>query len=93
MDSILFVGNSYTYYNNLPRLFSLLASDNRQTVRCDAVTQGARKLTQYRNAADAYTEKLVTLLSERRYRVAFLQEQSILPLTGLLSARRCLQPR
>jgi hypothetical protein len=82
MSSILFVGNSYTYYNDLPGMLSRLAAENGHEVQVDSVTKGARKLTQYQNAEDPYTQKLVALLAERHYAAAFLQEQSILPLTG-----------
>ena len=82
MDTVLFIGNSYTYYNDLPGIFSRLASENGHEIQVDAVTKGARKLVQYQNAEDPYTEKLVALLGEKHYSVAVLQEQSVLPLTG-----------
>lgn len=82
MDSVLFIGNSYTYYNDLPGMLSRLAAENGREIQVDAVTKGARKLVQYQNAEDPYTEKLAALLGERHYSVAVLQEQSILPLTG-----------
>ena len=82
MESVLFIGNSYTYYNDLPSLFAALAEENGHAVRVDSVTKGARKLSEYRKEDDPYTEALHALLSERNYAVAILQEQSLLPLTG-----------
>ena len=82
MESILFVGNSYTYYNDLPKLFEALARENRREIRVDSVTKGARKLSEFRKSEDPYTEKLAALLCAHHYAATFLQEQSILPLNG-----------
>ena len=51
MESILFVGNSYTYYHDLPQLFCSLACENGHEVRVDSVTKGARRLTRTENTA------------------------------------------
>ena len=77
--NILFVGNSYTYYNDMPVIFQALARENGKDVTVTAVTKGARRLDAYRFTEDATTQKLVDALAQQRYDVCFLQEQSVLP--------------
>ena len=76
---ILFVGNSYTYYNDLPAIFQTLARANGKDVNTFAVTKGARRLDAYRFSEDVTTQKLVDAVAQRQYDVCFLQEQSVLP--------------
>ena len=77
--NILFIGNSYTYYNDMPTIFQALARENGKDVTVTAVTKGARRLDAYRFTEDATTQKLVDALAQQRYDVCFLQEQSVLP--------------
>ncbi len=76
--NILFVGNSYTFYNDMPEMFEKLANDNGKNVNVYSVTKGGRKLVDY-ETADETTAKLQEALDERRYDVCIIQEQSILP--------------
>lgn len=76
--NILFVGNSYTFYNDMPEMFEKLANDNGKNVNVYSVTKGGRKLVDY-ETADETTEKLQEALDERCYDVCIIQEQSILP--------------
>lgn len=78
--NILFIGNSYTYYNDMPALFERLAKENGLDVSVWSVTKGGRKLIEYTNCDDTVTVALNALLSERRYDAVVLQEQSLLPL-------------
>jgi len=77
---ILFIGNSYTYYNDLPKIFKELADNNEKEVQVDSVTKGGRKL--YENLSDGDEKRLIIddLLSKNKYDILFLQEQSYLPL-------------
>lgn len=78
---VLFIGNSYTYNSNMPKLFEALAIENGRDVTAYAVTQGGRKLFQYAECDDATTRELAAQLAARRYDVCFIQEQSLLPAT------------
>lgn len=78
--NILFIGNSYTFYNDLPVLFEQLAKENGKDVTVHSVTKGARKLIAYENAEDPITAKLDALLAEERFDVCIIQEQSVLPI-------------
>lgn len=75
---ILFIGNSYTYYNDLPAIFSALCEENGQSVDTASVTKGGWKLHQYLDVENEYAEALRAHLPEE-FDVIFLQEQSLLP--------------
>ena len=85
--NILFIGNSYTYFSDLPALFSSLCAVNGHDVRVDSVTCGGRRLHENLNAFcndfnpdDDYSKKISELVEENEYDVLFLQEQSCLPI-------------
>ena len=84
--NILFVGNSYTYFFDLPSLFADLCRANGHDVRVDSVTAGGRELheclTEFYsdlNVGDPLGKKISELLEEVEYDVLILQEQSCLP--------------
>ncbi|MGM9636697.1 MAG: hypothetical protein ACI3YK_01785 [Eubacteriales bacterium] len=76
---VLFVGNSYTFYNDLPSRFEKLARENGREVTAFSVTEGGRKLVRYQDPSDPYTQKLEDVLAQEHFDVAFLQEFSVLP--------------
>lgn len=78
---ILFVGNSYTFCNEMPRLFEGIAIANGRNVHVYSVVKGGRKLFENVSVQDEVTAHLDALLNERHFDICFLQEQSILPLT------------
>lgn len=77
---ILFVGNSYTYYNDMPKLFCALAQENGKDVLVDSVTKGGRKLYENLAPEDEYCQKIASLCRKNTYDVLILQEQSYFPL-------------
>lgn len=78
--NILFVGNSYTYYNEMPALFEKLCRENGRDVTVYSVTKGGRELRAYGDSADETTAALDALVREHKFDICFLQEQSTLPL-------------
>lgn len=78
--NILFIGNSYTYYNDMPAILEQLARDNGKDVTVTAVTKGGRKLIAYKDPYDPTTAKLREAL-DKHYDICVLQEQSVLPIT------------
>ncbi len=78
--NILFIGNSYTYYNDLDVLFEKLCRENGKEVNASRVTAGGRKLFQFKDGDDPVTQELISALQQCQYDVCFLQEQSILPI-------------
>jgi len=77
--NILFIGNSYTFYNDLPSMFEGLAKENGKNVCTFSITEGGRRLIKFQDQEDPYTKKLESLLAKEYFDVVFLQEQSILP--------------
>ena len=84
--NVLFIGNSYTYFFDLPALFADLCRQNGRTVHVDAVTAGGRKLHECLDETheklhptDGLAVRIAELLGEVKYDVLILQEQSCLP--------------
>lgn len=76
---ILFIGNSYTFYNDLPKMFEALAKDNGKDVEAFSVTEGGMELLYFKEDCDV-TRALDKLLSERCYDVCYIQEESTMPM-------------
>lgn len=52
---ILFIGNSYTYFYDMPKLFEGLARANGKNVQVYSVTEGVRKLYSFARVAEHST--------------------------------------
>ena len=78
--NVLFIGNSYTYYNDMPLILAALAKENGKELHVDAVTKGGRKLYANLMEGDEYLQQILALCAEKTYDVLFLQEQSYFPL-------------
>src|SRR5271169_3959760 len=72
---ILFIGNSYTYFNNLPEIFSRLAMAGQPglSVETTAITVGGSTLAQHRQRGAAQKA-----IREGHWDYVVLQEQSAL---------------
>ena len=79
--SILFIGNSYTYYNDMPTdIFEKFAEAAGYKVEVTAITKGAHKLYQFADPTDEYGAKVEKALTgTKKYDFVILQEQSIRP--------------
>ncbi|MBR4867654.1 MAG: hypothetical protein IKU10_00730 [Clostridia bacterium] len=77
--NVLFIGNSYTYCNDMPKLFEQLANSNGKNITVHSVTEGGRRLRDYADDKDPITVMLDALLFEQKFDICFIQEQSILP--------------
>ncbi len=73
---ILFIGNSYTYFSDMPKILSALLTDSGIENRVDAVTVGGRKLYENLSPKDAAHEQIRTLCAQGTYDAVILQEQS-----------------
>lgn len=67
---VLFVGNSLTYVNNLPAVFTALAQDNGHPARADMLVKGGATLAQWQ-ASGAVT----VALAAHHYDFVVLQER------------------
>ncbi len=77
---ILFVGNSYTYVNDVPALVAQLAEENGVDAEVCSVTKGGWKLHRYLDLQDEYAEKFEQAMKIGPYDAVILQEQSLTPL-------------
>ena len=79
--SILFIGNSYTYYNEMPKtIFKTYLEAAGYEVEVDSITKGGYKLSQFADPRDEYGARVeATLTGEKTYDYVILQEQSIRP--------------
>lgn len=75
---ILFIGNSYTFYNDMPKMFEAVANENGKDVTVFSVTKGGRKLYEYVDTVDEYSEQLDELLNNHKFDICFIQEYSTL---------------
>ncbi|MBP3307928.1 MAG: hypothetical protein J6L90_00645 [Clostridia bacterium] len=72
---ILFIGNSYTYFNGLPETFEALARENGRECEALSVTKGGRHL--YENlSGDETAKSLDEILEKYKIDTLVLQEQS-----------------
>ena len=55
---ILFIGNSYIFYNDLAGMLQQLCRDNGKDVTVSSVTRGGRRLYRYEDESDPVTQAL-----------------------------------
>ena len=73
----LFVGNSFTYYNDIPTLTQNICRDLGYDITCDSITKGAHTLEKFADKNDEFGSKVYTKLnSTKDYDYLILQEQS-----------------
>ena len=75
---VLFIGNSYTFFNDMPTLLESLAGENSKELTQDSVTKGGRRLYENLEEGDEHGERIKALVSENDYDALILQEQSFL---------------
>lgn len=78
---ILFIGNSYTFYNDMPTAyFETMAKNCGYDVRVESITKGAYTLEKFADPADSYGSLVNNALTGgSQYDYVILQEQSVRP--------------
>lgn len=85
---VLFIGNSFTFYSDIPSLFGKIAEAAGEPVRVESVTQGAWNLTKFADAGDEFGKKVYDKLRKSDdYDIVVLQEQSTRPLDNYTAFR------
>ncbi len=79
MKKILFLGNSFTYYYDLPKLVEMLSGGE---CICYSITRGGAYLNAYRTESDELRVQFDKLLLENEYDYVVLQEQSLNAVTN-----------
>lgn len=74
MKKILFLGNSFTYFNDLPAQVEKLSGGE---LLCHSITRGGAYLNAYKTDSDELRIRLDQMLSENDYDYVVLQEQSL----------------
>ena len=80
--SVLFIGNSYTYYNSLWTIFRGLASKAGYKVTVSSITSGGYTLEKFADPDDEHGKKVAEALDPKnagKYDFVVLQEQSKRP--------------
>lgn len=79
--SILFIGNSYTYYNDMPTaIFWSFAQAGGYKVEVASITKGSYRLASFADPSDEYGARVEQALTgEKKYDFVILQEQSSRP--------------
>jgi len=76
---ILWIGNSFTYYNDLPAIFEDLAKKEGQEIQTLSITKGGWFLHRHADPKDEMGAKVAQAL-EAEWDVIVLQEQSFQPI-------------
>ena len=76
---VLFVGNSFTYCNNLPTLFQNMAKAINPDIKVDKLTFGNHYLRQYADFDGEKGKLFLEKLNEDHWDFVILQEQSFNP--------------
>lgn len=80
---VLFIGNSFTYYSDIPSLFRQIAEGAGAEVVVESVTQGSWTLTKFADENDEYGKQVDDKLKAANdYDAVVLQEQSTRPLNN-----------
>ena len=76
---VLFLGNSYTYFNDLPGMVKELAEKAGLDVQTGSVTRGGAYLHQFANPADELYEQWQKVYKETDWDIVVCQNQSFHP--------------
>lgn len=97
VTKVLFIGNSFTYYSDIPKLFEKIAKGADKQVLVESVTQGSYTLEKFADPQDEFGKKVDGKLNAcDDYDVVVLQEQSTRPIANynlFLSSAKALQTK
>lgn len=79
--NILFIGNSFTYYNDMPEIFSNLAASAGYDVYADKIAFGGYYLNQYADFESDAGRTVCDKLNSVKWDFVVIQEQSLNPLS------------
>ena len=76
---VLFIGNSYTYYNDMPAIFGRVCAENGVAAEVESVTDGGYYLEYFLSPDDPKGAEALEKLAGKRYDFVVMQEQSLRP--------------
>lgn len=81
MKNILFIGNSYTFYSDMPAsIFAPMAEEAGYPCKVTAVTHGGYHLFQFADPANEDGKRLRATISGQHYDAVVLQDHSVGPI-------------
>lgn len=96
--SILFIGNSYVFWHNLPHLLQKVALSQQIIIKVDSVTSGAANLLEFCDEQNELGKQVTQKLKDNYYDFVIVQEQSLRPIIdherfmkGLLLLKRKIE--
>jgi len=78
MDKILFIGNSFTYFNDMPAIFSELCEAAGIPVHVESIAKGGWYLSRYANPEDEMHPAILAA-AQQEWDYVILQDQSFNP--------------
>lgn len=72
---VLFIGNSYTYYNDLYLMYEGVLANQNIEIDSTVLAKGSAFLSDYATSGK-YNEELMTILDNNQFDLIYLQEQS-----------------
>ena len=75
----LFIGNSYTYFNEMPKIFESICREHGLDVTVDSITKGGYSLAHYLSEENPYGIAVREKIAAEHFDFIVLQEQSVLP--------------
>ena len=76
---VLFIGNSFTYFNDMPYTFLNMAKTIDPDARVEAITYGGYTLSQYADENTEVGKLVISKIVSYEWDYIVLQEQSLLP--------------
>ena len=76
---VLFIGNSYTYFYDMPKLFEAECRERGAECDVDSVTAGGYTLEQFLSDGNEFGRRAKELLHQKKYDYVVMQEQSVRP--------------
>ncbi|MBQ7172064.1 MAG: hypothetical protein IJR89_07295 [Clostridia bacterium] len=73
---VLFIGNSHTYFNDMPTIFGEIAAADGREIEVKSVLKGGWTLEKHANKTDECGEQIEKMLQEERFDYVILQENS-----------------
>ena len=76
---VLFIGNSYTFFYDMPKLFEAECRERGAECDVDSVTAGGYTLEQFLSDENEFGRRAKELLHQKKYDYVVMQEQSVRP--------------
>lgn len=76
---VLFIGNSFTYYNEMPEILNSLSDAAGAGIHAERLTYGGYYLKWYTDPENPHGNEVMPLLKSRHFDYVVLQEQSMAP--------------